>query len=77
MSNAADLGTVHRFVPPRNEQRGRLLLHGTGGDEIDLVSAGQVTPYGARNSASRSRSAMASWYPNSIRRLVKLGSKRR
>lgn len=39
---AADLGFIHRFVPARDESRTPLLLlHGTGGDENDLVPLGE------------------------------------
>jgi phospholipase/carboxylesterase len=38
MSTAADLGFIHRFVPGQDTGRPPLLvLHGTGGDENDLV----------------------------------------
>lgn len=38
MSTAADLGFIHRFVPGQDASRPPLLLlHGTGGDENDLV----------------------------------------
>lgn len=37
-----DLGFVHQFVPARDETRKPLLLlHGTGGDENDLLPLGQ------------------------------------
>src|SRR5204862_5377480 len=37
-----DLGFIHRFVPARDESRKPLLLlHGTGGDENDLIPLGQ------------------------------------
>lgn len=37
-----DLGFIHRFVPARDESRTPLLLlHGTGGDESDLLPLGQ------------------------------------
>jgi phospholipase/carboxylesterase len=39
---APDLGFIHRFIPARDESRKPLLLlHGTGGDENDLVPLGQ------------------------------------
>ncbi|MBZ0147261.1 MAG: alpha/beta hydrolase [Pseudorhodoplanes sp.] len=42
MSEQPDLGFIHRFVPARDERRKPLLLlHGTGGDENDLLPLGQ------------------------------------
>jgi len=42
MSEQPDLGFIHRFVPARDESRKPLLLlHGTGGDENDLLPLGQ------------------------------------
>lgn len=39
---APDLGFIHRLVPARDESRKPLLLlHGTGGDENDLLPLGQ------------------------------------
>src|SRR3954471_2757930 len=39
---ASDLGFIHRFIPGRDERRKPLLLlHGTGGDEDDLVPLGE------------------------------------
>jgi phospholipase/carboxylesterase len=39
---APDLGFIHRFIPGRDESRKPLLLlHGTGGDENDLVPLGE------------------------------------
>lgn len=38
----SDLGFTHRFIPARDESRKPLLLlHGTGGDENDLIPLGQ------------------------------------
>jgi phospholipase/carboxylesterase len=38
----SDLGFVHRFIPGREPTRAPLLLlHGTGGDEDDLVPLAQ------------------------------------
>ena len=39
-----DLGFIHRFVPPEDSASGEtlLVLHGTGGDENDLVGIGQA-----------------------------------
>src|SRR5437016_11188721 len=44
-----DLGFVHRFLPARNRdlQATLLLLHGTGGNEQDLISLGQALMPGA------------------------------
>ena len=42
--NSNALGTyVHRYVPPKAEDaRTLLLLHGTGGDENDLIPLGEM-----------------------------------
>ncbi|HEX6628414.1 MAG TPA: alpha/beta hydrolase [Gemmatimonadaceae bacterium] len=46
MSN--DLGFIHRFVPAEDQSAGTLLvLHGTGGNENDLVGIGQAIAPGA------------------------------
>ncbi len=39
-----DLGFIHRFVPAEDSASGEtlLVLHGTGGDENDLISIGQA-----------------------------------
>ncbi|MGZ5020871.1 MAG: alpha/beta hydrolase [Chthoniobacterales bacterium] len=43
-----DLGFIHRYLPPRNEsKRVFLLLHGTGGNEDDLLSLGRELDPGA------------------------------
>ena len=41
---SVDLGFVHRFIPaqPGTNAPTLLLLHGTGGDEKDLVPLGQA-----------------------------------
>ncbi|MGZ5004238.1 MAG: alpha/beta hydrolase [Chthoniobacterales bacterium] len=44
----SDLGFIHRYLPPRNESRRVfLLLHGTGGNEDDLLSLGRELDPGA------------------------------
>jgi phospholipase/carboxylesterase len=43
-----DLGFIHRFVPAEDQSAGTLLvLHGTGGNEDDLVGIGQAIAPGA------------------------------
>jgi phospholipase/carboxylesterase len=44
-----DLGFIHRFVPAEDSASGETLvvLHGTGGDENDLISIGQAIAPGA------------------------------
>jgi predicted esterase len=44
-----DLGFIHRYVPPEQGATGDtlLVLHGTGGDENDLVGVGQAVSPGA------------------------------
>lgn len=42
MSAAPDLGFVHRWEPREGSARTLLLLHGTGGDENDLIPIGDM-----------------------------------
>jgi len=44
-----DLGFIHRFLPAENSANGETLvvLHGTGGDENDLIGIGQAIAPGA------------------------------
>jgi phospholipase/carboxylesterase len=44
-----DLGFIHRFVPAEDSSSGEtlLVLHGTGGDENDLIGIGQAIAPGA------------------------------
>jgi predicted esterase len=43
----SDLDFVHRFVPAESSSRALLLLHGTGGDENDLLDLGGAIDPGA------------------------------
>ena len=39
LDSSSDLGFIHRFVPPKSNSKATLLvLHGTGGNEDDLLS---------------------------------------
>src|SRR5437764_26719 len=44
-----DLGFIHRFVPPADpaSEETLVVLHGTGGDENDLIGIGQAIAPGA------------------------------
>jgi phospholipase/carboxylesterase len=46
---STDLGFIHRYVPPEQNASGDtlLVLHGTGGDENDLIGVGQAVSPGA------------------------------
>ena len=41
MTTPADLGFIHTFLPGRDDGSPLLLLHGTGGDENDLIPLAQ------------------------------------
>ena len=56
-STAADLGFIHRFVPGADPARPPLLLlHGTGGDESDLLPLAERIAPGAALLSPRGRS---------------------
>jgi len=42
-----DLGFIHRFIPGEDSSETLLVLHGTGGNENDLVGIGQAVAPGA------------------------------
>jgi len=42
-----DLGFIHRFIPGEDSSETLLVLHGTGGNENDLVGIGQAIAPGA------------------------------
>lgn len=44
---SADLGFIHRFIPGEEDGATMLLLHGTGGNEDDLIPLGQEIAPGA------------------------------
>ncbi len=65
-----DLGFVHRFVPGQpGESRTVLLLHGTGGDENDLIPLGQALLPGAALLSPRGR-VLEQGMPRFFRRLA-------
>jgi phospholipase/carboxylesterase/glyoxalase family protein len=66
-----DLGFAHRFVPgrDRNESPVLLLLHGTGGDENDLIPLGQQLLPGAALLGVRGK-VLENGMPRFFRRLA-------
>jgi phospholipase/carboxylesterase len=65
-----DLGFVHRFVPAAQADRPPLLLlHGTGGDENDLLPLGQHLSPGAALLAPRGK-VLENGMPRFFRRLA-------
>jgi phospholipase/carboxylesterase len=66
----ADLGFIHRFVPATQPgRRPLLLLHGTGGDESDLVPLGERLAPGAALLSPRGK-VLESGMPRFFRRLA-------
>src|SRR6187397_2379148 len=67
-----NLGFEHRFVPARPDGAGRpplLLLHGTGGDENDLLPLGQALAPGAALLSPRGK-ILENGMPRFFRRLA-------
>ncbi len=65
---AKNLDFTHRFVPGKGETT-LLLLHGTGGDESDLLSLGQVLAPGAALLSPRGK-VLENGMPRFFRRLA-------
>jgi len=65
-----DLGFIHRFVPARDESRKPLLLlHGTGGDENDLLPLGERLSAAAALLSPRGK-VLESGMPRFFRRIA-------
>ena len=67
----SDLEFIHRFAPPASDSSGRtlLLLHGTGGDENDLIDIGRVLDSSAGLLSPRGK-VLENGMPRFFRRLA-------
>ena len=68
-TDAPDLGYVHRWEPREGAERTLLLLHGTGGDENDLIPLGDLLDHAA-NLLSLRGPVMENGMPRFFRRLA-------
>jgi predicted esterase len=66
---APDLGFVHRFLPGAPNMPVLLLLHGTGGDESDLLPLGEAVLPGAARLSPRGK-VLENGMPRFFRRLA-------
>ena len=66
---AADLGFAHRFLPGAPDRPVLLLLHGTGGDENDLLPLGEALLPGAARLSPRGK-VLENGMPRFFRRLA-------
>src|SRR5919109_2040078 len=66
---AADLGFAHRFIPGAPDKPVLLLLHGTGGDESDLLPLGEALLPGAARLCPRGK-VLENGMPRFFRRLA-------
>lgn len=69
MSGAAELGFVHRWEPRDGSARTLLLLHGTGGDENDLIPLGDLIDPSANLLSPRGQ-VLENGMPRFFRRLA-------
>ena len=67
--NGADLGFIHRFVPGSPGRAPVVLLHGTGGNENDLLPLGQALAPGAPLLSPRGQ-VLENGMPRFFRRLA-------